>query len=316
MNLDILKCHGTGNDFILIDEMDDKYNLDDNSRSFLAEKLCDRETGIGGDGILYVLDGDSEDARMRIFNSDGSEAEMCANGLRCVGRYVIEKLSKDKIVVETMVQNYDIEKIENFYGDMTGYKITLENVLTPYHENIKEFDNIYMGENFEYITVSNPHAISLTSKDVIFSDLIKEMGKTANDRRDIFDSGINLSLVAKINDDSIYVRTYERGVGMTKSCGTGMIASTTSYSKKNNLLNQWINVFNDGGVIKCIVNRKDDNSYSAVMIGNASYIFKAKVEVDMDNGEYKVSNKELLNNEVKEYEDFFNSTRDVLNNIK
>ena len=90
MKLNMIKCHGSGNDFLLIDEWNGTYSFTEEERAALAKILCDRNSELGADGILYVINSEKSDARMRVFNADGSEASMCGNGLRCVARYVCD----------------------------------------------------------------------------------------------------------------------------------------------------------------------------------------------------------------------------------
>lgn len=128
VEINILKCHGTGNDFILIDEYNNNYNLDDETRRDIAIQACNRAKFIGGDGILFVQKSDICDAKMRIFNADGSEAEMCGNGLRCVGRYVIEMLNKESVEIETLKSKYWVKLQEDIYEGVKTVKIDIKSV--------------------------------------------------------------------------------------------------------------------------------------------------------------------------------------------
>ena len=113
MLINILKCHGSGNDFILIDEWSNGYKFSEQQRVILSQTLCDRKSSLGADGILFFSKSDKADASMRIFNSDGSEAEMCGNGLRCLARYALELLKRDNAIIETIKENLEIKKCEN-----------------------------------------------------------------------------------------------------------------------------------------------------------------------------------------------------------
>lgn len=314
MNIEILKYHGSGNDFILIDEMNDKYRFNDEIRKKIAMELCDRENSIGADGILFVLDSKNCDAKMRIFNSDGSEPEMCGNGLRCLGRYVIEKLNEDIVEIETMKQDYTVKKVDNFFKDMGAYEITLGNIKLHRDFDFKDFDNLENKYKFKFLTISNPHAISIVNKDDIFTDDIEKIGILANERRDVFKYGVNVSFVTEIDRDNIYVRTFERGVGLTKSCGTGMVSATTTVCIKNNSFNTWYNVYNDGGMVKISVNEKDDG-FEAKLLGNATNVFKGKIHID-EKENIKLLNIENNVEEDLEYNNFFEYTRRLLNSLK
>lgn len=96
MKFNVLKCHGSGNDFLLIDEYNNEYNFTEEERVVLSRALCDRNGLLGADGILFFQKSLTADGKMRIFNADGTEPEMCGNGLRCVSRYAFELLKKMK----------------------------------------------------------------------------------------------------------------------------------------------------------------------------------------------------------------------------
>ncbi len=99
MNINVIKCHGSSNDFIILDETLLAHSYNDIERAQLAESLCNRQHSIGADGVLYISSSNTAHAKMRVFNSDGSEASMCGNGLRCAARYIAERDDKTKFVV-------------------------------------------------------------------------------------------------------------------------------------------------------------------------------------------------------------------------
>ena len=125
MKLNVLKCHGSGHDFLLIDELSNPCTFTEEERQNLALSLCDRQKGIGADGILFVLESKRCDAVMRVFNADGSEASMCGHGLRCVGRYVCELTGRDSIVIETMKADY-LTKIQKRLSSIEQQKTCVQ----------------------------------------------------------------------------------------------------------------------------------------------------------------------------------------------
>ncbi len=314
MKIKILKYHGSGNDFILIDEMQSNCKFDDEMRKEVAVQLCNRKESIGADGILYVVDSENCDAQMRIINSDGSEPEMCGNGLRCLGRYVIEKLNKDIVKIQTMKQDYIVKKVENFYKNMNAYEITLGNIELHESYDFKDFENMKDKYRFKFLTISNPHAISIVDKDDIFTDDIESVGELANKRKDVFKEGVNVSFVTVIDEENIYVRTFERGVGLTKSCGTGMVSATTAVCLENDQFNSWLNVYNDGGMVKIFIQKKNIG-FDAKLLGNATNIFRGELEIDEDQN-IEVLDIENNDKEEVEYENFFRHTRKLLNSIR
>ena len=312
MKIDFIKCHGTGNDFILIDEIKSNLNLDDEKRKNIAITLCNREDSIGADGILFVLESRVCDGMMRIFNSDGSEAEMCGNGLRCVGRYIMEKTNKDKILVETLKAKYDVKKVEEVSPKVFTVEININTVnfdvkSLPMISDCKNFINKEIPKlsnslKFTALSITNPHIVTFV--ETFNMDDIKRIGTLANSSKEVFPQGVNVNFVKILDNNNIYVKTFERGVGITKSCGTGMTASTASYCLNNpNLYNKTINIYNDGGMIKIAV-QKDLNEYTIRFIGNASYIYSASIKLENKN---TLINKNLFENEINSYNAFLKS---------
>src|SRR4051794_39562007 len=128
MKIDLIKCHGSGNDFLLIDEMDRNISFTEEEREQLTKLLCNRQSELGADGILFVLNSEQSDARMRVFNSDGSEASMCGNGLRCVARYVCEKYHKEEAVIETMKAHLQVKRQDDLYSGIPTYMVEISPV--------------------------------------------------------------------------------------------------------------------------------------------------------------------------------------------
>lgn len=228
--------HGLGNDFIIpeINEAD----LTDLSE--LAKILCDRHTGIGADGILLVYNSNEENIRMRIFNSDGTEAEMCGNGIRCFAKYVYEKkiISDQKFTIETLAGKIipelfiddgivtkvrvnmntpklidDEESLINFYDD------TNSNISEKLHKKILINENIF---HTSCLTLGVPHSILYV--DEIVNAEIKLIGSLI-EKHESFLKGTNVNFVKVVNNNEIIMRTWERGAGQTLACGTGSCAA-------------------------------------------------------------------------------------------
>lgn len=322
LKIDIIKCHGSGNDFILIDERSNSCDFSDSQRRDLTIKLCNRKEAIGADGILFVQKSESCNAKMRIFNSDGTEAEMCGNGIRCVGRYVMDLINSNEAIIETMKSKYRVLRVEDIFKNVNTVKIFIESVdfnvnSLPmiYSNNELIFENIFELTNefkFSAVSITNPHIIAILDK--IDENLLVNIGKRANNLPNIFPKGVNISFVKIINKKNIYVKTFERGVGLTKSCGTGMTASSiitclggyTDYSSE-------ICIFNDGGMIKCIVNKE----LKVQFIGNATYIYRSILEPErIDMYEKFNSIKELYEMESRAYNSFLDYTKNTINKIR
>lgn len=318
MNIDILKCHGSGNDFVLIDELNKNYKFTEKDRAEIAIRLCDRKKSIGADGILFVIKSDSCDARMRIFNADGTEPEMCGNGIRCVGRYVIELLHKDSVCIETMKARYNIVKKPDIYDGVKTVQVSIETVDTNvrslpmvYDKDILFFDKVPQLSDellFSGVSITNPHIISLV--DTIDTDKLVDIGGKVNRIKGLFPRGANFSFLKVIDKNNLYVKTFERGVGLTKSCGTAMISSCVVSAMSSRIkLGEEVNVYNEGGMIRCTVNRKNDN-YAVDFMGNASFVFKTYVDYPDD---ISGSGKMYFEDEIASYDKFLSWTK---NNVE
>ncbi|WP_040208630.1 diaminopimelate epimerase [Neobacillus jeddahensis] len=298
MQIDLIKGHGSGNDFLLIDEMSHDYSFTDKDRACLAQVLCNRESELGADGILFILESQhfGVDGRMRVFNADGSEASMCGNGLRLVARYVCEQKSLKEAVIETMKANLKVSQQEDLYPEIHTYQVEISPVLfelkslplnlnkpTLFNERIDELSDEL---RFTALAVPNPHLITLVNTDQLRIDIQKQLSEKVNGPNELFPDGVNVSFVKSLEPGAIYVRTFERGVGFTNACGTAMSASSlvtclTGLNKMENV----INVYNNGGKVQCVVH-KFDNTYTIDLIGNATYLYKASITLNFEDNAF------------------------------
>ena len=226
---------------------------------------------------------------MVIFNADGSEAEMCGNGIRIVARYVAEHIGKPTVVIEnTTGIKYPLNLVDDFYSGITAYELTFPKAdfrpsAVPINIKGEQLINELIPKlsdriKFTALALPNPHIAGFV--DEIDEDDLKKIGQKANNLHSILPNGVNVNLGKIISETSIYVATYERGVGITYSCGTGMFSTAVS-ATINNLVakGEWITLFNKGGYTKCLVNA----DLSGKMIGNASYIYEADIDFDFDS---------------------------------
>ncbi|GKU23808.1 diaminopimelate epimerase [Clostridium folliculivorans] len=321
MKIDFIKCHGSGNDFILIDELNKSLNLTEENRKSLAIELCDRTGKIGADGILFVQNSSFCDGKMRIFNADGTEPEMCGNGLRCVGRYLIDVLKKDFITVETMKAKYDVKAVSEIFEGVRTVEIEIDTVNfnvnslplnhskdTLINEKIPALsDNLL----FTAVSITNPHIVTFINQ--LSRDEIIRIGKEGNTNKSVFPQGVNANFVKVLEENSIYVTTYERGVGLTKSCGTGMTASSAAYCLNNpNLYCKELNIYNDGGMIKIYVNKDDKNNYKIRFIGNGSYVYSSSANLSDSLKLTSLTDNKDFEEEVASYDKFLNYTKSVI----
>jgi len=217
MELNFTKMHGIGNDFVLIDSRSEK--LEGIDLKVLAKSICDRNFGVGADGLIIIWPSTKANYRMQIFNPDGSEPEMCGNGIRCFAKYLFEKdqLKTDVLSVETKA------------GIMVPTLIEEGEVVSAVEVDMgipkDEGKVTLMGFDFRKISMGNPHTVSFV-KDLSAIDLA-EIGPII-ELDSHFPNRTNVEFVDIINDHEIRIIVWERGAGSTLACGTGACASVAA----------------------------------------------------------------------------------------
>ncbi|MBS3132628.1 diaminopimelate epimerase [Candidatus Woesearchaeota archaeon] len=206
------KVTGIGNDFVLVDNLGNSYKSFD-FVSF-AKKYCNRNFGIGADGVLIVSPSKKADARMRLINADGSEAEMCGNGIRCVAKYLIDnRMAKSPVKIETLAGIKTVEQVGvNYRVDMGVAKVTSAAAA------INGFSRNYVAT---LVDAGNPHCVIFV-EDFDF-DWQKE-GKQI-ERNKMFPERTNVEFVKVNSPKKLEVKVWERGAGATLACGTGACAA-------------------------------------------------------------------------------------------
>jgi diaminopimelate epimerase len=223
------KMQGCGNDYVYIDLFREKLTGD---VSKLAVKIADRHFGVGGDGLILICPSEQADARMRMFNADGSEAEMCGNGLRCVAKYVYDHgiARKERLNIETGrgILTVDLEvkggKAQRVRVDMGEPILEAEKIPTLLKgDPPTEAEVVIEGEAFAFTCVSmgNPHAVAFVPE--ITDRLVHQVGPQV-EKHEAFPRRANVEFV-KVNDRTdADMRVWERGSGETMACGTGACA--------------------------------------------------------------------------------------------
>lgn len=202
----VTKMHGAYNDFAVIDRRNASGSFDPQTS---ARTICDRRGSIGGDGLILIEPSKTADARMRIFNADGSEAEMCGNGLRCAARYLSESGEGDRFRIETASGVLEAEIVSK--GEAFSVR---SQIGTPRFE-----PRALPFANAAYVVVGNPHVVIFEqSLDAI------DLKLTAARIQPLFPDGVNVHVATAVNRSRLDVRHWERGVGLTQACGTGAAA--------------------------------------------------------------------------------------------
>jgi diaminopimelate epimerase len=215
------KMHGLGNDFVLLDGRQEK--LDGLDLKKLAVELCDRHFGVGADGLLIVWPSQKAHYRMQVINPDGSEAEMCGNGIRCFAKYVYEtdKLKEEVISVETLAGTI-LPAVILADGRVAAVEVDMG---TPKEIKKSKVKIKNMEFAVQEISMGNPHAVILTD-DLAAVDLPVVGPLIENDKH--FPNRTNVEFVQVIDDKEIKVVVWERGAGETLACGTGACAAVVA----------------------------------------------------------------------------------------
>ncbi|MFH1542372.1 MAG: diaminopimelate epimerase [bacterium] len=238
------KYHGLGNDFVLIDSRKDK--LEGLDLKQLAQQMCDRHFGIGADGLLIVEPSQKAHYKMRIINPDGSEPEMCGNGIRCFAKYVYEtdKLTEEVISVETLAGILLPAVILGPEKTVVGVEVDMG---IPKDEG----EVTLQGKKFRKINMGNPHAVAIV-EDLAQIDLAEIGPLIENDPH--FPNRTNVEFIKIVNDKEIDLIVWERGAGETLACGTGACASVVASGLKRALVhlpggNLDIEIADDGHIL-------------------------------------------------------------------
>ena len=273
------KMHGLGNDFILVDCFRDNLPGD---YSEIARRLCDRHFGVGADGLILILPSETADIRMRIFNSDGSEPEMCGNGIRCFARYVYE----NNIVRETTIRIETLagiivpelilegERVRSVKVDMGEPQ--LERALIPMQgppgkvvdEPVSVDGTTY---NVTCVSMGNPHCVIFVpdAGKVPITDIGPRL-----ETHPLFPRKTNVEFIQILSKNEVDMRVWERGVGETLACGTGACAAGVACIL-NNLTAKKITVHLVCGDL--VIEWADNNH--VYMTGPAEHVFRGEVQL-------------------------------------
>ncbi|MCX7795823.1 MAG: diaminopimelate epimerase [bacterium] len=252
-----VKSHGIGNDFVIIEDTEG-YDIGE-----LAKLLCDRHFGIGSDGLLIYEASSIADFRMRMFNPDGTEAEMCGNGIRCITLYGYKKNPKKVFRVETKIGVLDCE-----VTSINPFKVRV-NMGQP--REIRPHSLVMDDKAFELTLVSmgNPHAVNFVED--LYSVPLKDLGPKIENHPD-FPNRTNVEFVQVIDKSHVVVRVWERGAGETLACGSGACAVVVA-SIVNNYTDTLVEVTLPGGKL----NIEWDRDRGIFMEGPAEEVFSGEM---------------------------------------
>ena len=271
------KMHGLGNDYVYIDAINQKIE----NESSLAKFVSNRHFGIGSDGLILICKSEIADFKMRMFNSDGSEAEMCGNGIRCVGKFVYDKGLTNKTTVKietlagikTLILNTKDGKVETARVDMGEPILEAEKIpVISTEEPVKNLELEAENKKFKFTCVSmgNPHAITIVENTKEFD--VEKYGKVLEIDK-AFPKKANIEFAQIIDRQNINMRVWERGAGETLACGTGACATAVACNL-NGLTDRKVNIELLGGTLNIEWNEIDNHVY---MTGPAVTVFDGEL---------------------------------------
>lgn len=286
--LKFTKMEGIGNDYVYIDNISQTV---DNPNE-LSKKISDRHFGIGSDGLILISKSEVADFKMNIYNPDGSEAEMCGNGIRCVGKFVYDKglTNKTEVTIETLAGIKTLEltlengkvslvKVDMGMPILEADKIPVINYETQSSAEGISFVNVDIDfirnkiENLTCVSMGNPHAICFVD-NVNDIDIEKIGPMIENDEN--FPNRTNVEFIDIVNSKEINMRVWERGAGETLACGTGACASVVA-SVLNGYTEREVIVTLLGGKLEISYDKNDNHVY---LKGPARIVYEGEIDLD------------------------------------
>ena len=273
------KMQGIGNDYVYVDCT--KENKIENPAE-LSKKVSNRHFGIGSDGLILIENSNVADFKMAIYNADGSQAEMCGNGIRCVAKFVFDKglTNKENITIETLAgikqlklstENGKVKKVRVDMGEpiLEEKKIPVISDKNPVIDlQLQAADKTFTAT---CVSMGNPHAITFVNNVEEFD--VEKYGKILEIKKE-FPKHSNIEFVELIDKNNIKMRVWERGSGETLACGTGSCASVVACIL-NNKTERKVNVHLLGGTLEIEWNKQNNHVY---MEGPAEIVFEGEIE--------------------------------------
>ncbi len=257
MNIHFYKYQGAGNDFVMIDNREMNFPKKDIK---LIEKLCDRRFGIGGDGLILLENDDVFDFRMVYYNADGKEGTMCGNGGRCIVAF-----AKQLNVIENSTKfiAVDGEHIATIENKLVNLKMT-------------DVDFISVNKDHYFLDTGSPHHVEFSS-DIANID-VQSRGSKIRNGAPYFEEGTNVNFAENLGDNTIRVRTFERGVeGETLACGTGVTAVAISAYKEGILNGNTVKLNVEGGKLEVSFEETENGFENIFLKGPAEFVFSGTI---------------------------------------
>lgn len=260
------KMHGCGNDYIYIDGSREEIRQEDKPE--VVRRLSNRHFGIGADGVIFINPSAEADFEMEMYNADGSRAEMCGNGIRCVAKYVYDKGLTDKKKISIISAG----KIKHLHLAVRDKQVVLVKVNMG-EPNLLVKEMIPKGTDYKITCVSmgNPHAVIFT--DNVETLEIEKIGPTIEKHR-LFPERTNVEFVKVLDENTLQMRVWERGSGETLACGTGACAAVVAAVAKGLIFEQ-VTVKLPGGDLEIFWDTGENLVY---MTGPATHVFDGEIQ--------------------------------------
>jgi len=270
------KYNGLGNDFVLIDGINTDAEID----AERCKLMCDRNFGVGADGVIFLLPGERSDVSMRVINSDGSEAEMCGNGIRCLAKHAFDAkiVSKKEFTISTPA-GVKTAKVFPDAGEVVTVMVdmgapVLDGRSIPIDHDGEFIDRPFAVEKFNIkgnaVSMGNPHFVTFSD---LSGDEVKHLGPVL-EKHPFFPRRTNVEF-CRIKDGNIHIKVFERGAGWTLACGTGACASATAAALNGMVpFDEPIDVRLPGGWLKITVDKNLDHVH---MEGPATLVYEGSI---------------------------------------
>lgn len=260
MHLQFYKYHGTGNDFIILDNRDNRYDELTNQQ---VAKICHRRFGIGADGLMMLNNKAGYDFEMIYYNADGNPSSMCGNGGRCLVKFAFD-MGIHKYTYHFVAVDGDHEaEIDNH----NRIRLKMTNV-----------DSVEEHSSYTVLNTGSPHYVKFVN-NVEDTDVFAN-GRAIRNSNHFAKEGINVNFVESTGEDSIFVRTYERGVeDETMSCGTGVTAAALMSAHNERGFNR-VEIKTPGGHLSVEFNKISDHEFNDIWLcGPATFVYKGEIEI-------------------------------------
>ena len=285
--LPIAKTHGSRNDIFVIDGAPDDYFTSPGDVARAVELLCDRKRGLGADGAYFVADDGDGTARAWFYNPDGSESLLCGNGMRCAGRLLLDRHQAESVAVHTGPYTFTVRDAGTTAHGVREVSVELPPVdFTPEQPIVagpagapfvdQPLAAYHPARRVTALAVPNSHLVSVI--DSYEEAELVETGRRVADTPATFPVGANVSFVLPLTSDEVFIHTFERGAGLTPSCGSGNSASRATLSRLGRIdPDRPVLIRNPGGIARSWL-QQAGGAWQPVLEGNATVVYRTELD--------------------------------------